>query len=250
MIWSDARGSEVIRPAIFAGAIGLVAAMSTRKGGVSGESLGMNLSFRVGDAEVKVWKNRELFFGSLGVQVNELAVPGQIHGAVVSRVDRAGEYPERDGLVTSSKGIALVISIADCVPVLLYDPVVPAVGALHAGWRGSSQGITARGVELMMEEFGSEPGRLLAYIGPAASSCCYRVGEDVASRFPDFCVSKRGEEVFVDLKEANLVQLLGKGVLRRNVEVSPLCTITEDSLHSYRRDGERSGRMMAVISLR
>jgi YfiH family protein len=165
-------------------------------------------------------------------------------------VDEAGEYPQRDGLVTSCRGIALVISVADCVPVLLYDPAVPAIGAIHAGWRGSSQGIVTHGVELMIEQLGAQPERLLAYIGPAASKCCYGVGEDVALRFPDSCVSKRGEKAFVDLKRANLAQLLEKGVLKRNVEVSPLCTITEDALHSYRRDRERSGRMMAVISLR
>jgi len=249
MIRSDPEGSDIIRPAIFAGAGGLVAAMSTRKGGVSGESLGMNLSFRVGDREENVRKNRELFFGSLSIPLNSLAVPGQIHSAVVSSVEEAGEYPDRDGLVTSTKGLALVVSVADCVPVLLYDPALPAVGAIHAGWRGSSQGIVARGVELMKEQFGAEPGRLIAYIGPSASECCYRVGEDVASRFPVPCVSRREDGIFVDLKGANLAQLLEKGVLRKNVEISPLCTITEETLHSHRRDGNRSGRMMAVISL-
>jgi len=235
-----------IRPSVFPPEI--TAAFSTRNGGVSPPPLGLNLSFKVGDDPSNVRKNREIFFGALGISIVRLAIPGQVHGTAVRRVDVPGEYTETDALITSQSGVFLCVSVADCVPVLLFDPSRGAIGAVHAGWRGTASGITIAAVRAMQSEFGSQPSGLLASIGPSASDCCYRVGEDVASRFsPSFVRREKGES-FVDLKRANRSQLLEAGLRQENVELSPHCTISDASLfHSFRRDGARSGRMMAVI---
>jgi YfiH family protein len=150
----------------------VVAAFSTRLGGVSPSSLGMNLSFKVGDDPANVRKNREIFFGSLGIPQRNLAIPGQVHGTTVRRVDVPGEYPETDALISGTPGLFLCVSVADCVPLLLFDPAHSAFAAIHAGWRGTSSGITEAAVANMQKEFGSLPERILASIGPSASVCC------------------------------------------------------------------------------
>jgi len=235
-----------IQPSIFHG--GLVAAFSTRRGGVSPDPLGLNLSYKVGDDPSNVRKNRELFFLPLGISLDRLAVPGQVHGSTVRVVDQPGEYPETDGLLTSRPGLFLSVSVADCVPILLHDPDRGVVGAVHAGWRGTAAGIAQTAIRTMNAAFGSDPGSLLASIGPSASVCCYVVGPEVAERFaPRFRQEQEGG-VCLDLKEANRSQLIEAGLRPANIELSPHCTISEPELfHSHRRDGMKSGRMMAVI---
>lgn len=236
----------VIRASVFPP--GIVAAFSTRNGGVSPPPLGMNLSFRVGDDPVNVRKNREIFFGGLGIHLAQLAIPGQVHGTNVQHVEGPGEYPETDALISSGRGLFLCVSVADCVPVLLFDPLHNAVAAVHAGWRGTASAITLAAVEAMRAEFGTIPSGLIASIGPSASDCCYRVGADVSSRFPPFFVREEKGESFVDLKGVNRSQLLESGLQPGNIELSPYCTISDSPLfHSYRRDGAKSGRMMGVI---
>ena len=239
-----------IRPSIFQTLPGVLAALSTRNGGVSPDPLGMNLSFSVGDEEANVLRNRELFFGGLGISLGELATPRQVHGSALLRVQTPGMFAGTDGLVTNAPRIFLCVTVADCVPILLCDPRAPAVGAVHAGWRGTASGILAAAVERMREEFGTDPTALLAFIGPAAGACCYEVGEDVAARFDAQFLQRRGEHALVDLKSANRSQLLDAGLQPGHIEVDPSCTIEESArFHSYRRDGDRSGRMMGVIGI-
>jgi len=241
----------MIRPAIFANDPGLVAAVSTRQGGVSKDPLGMNLSFSVGDDEASVNENRQRFFSRLGIPVDALAIPRQVHSANVARVGAAGAVAETDALVTNTPGVYLCVTIADCVPILIHDPGHCAVAAVHAGWRGSAAGILSHALNLMRSAFGTNPGDLRAYVGPAAGGCCYEVGPEVAERFsPKYLADHQGS-LRLDLKAFNADALLEAGVQASHLEVSPLCTITESHLlHSYRRDGPRSGRMMAVIGIR
>ncbi len=239
----------VIRPTVFPGSA-VLAAVSTRNGGVSPAPLGMNLSFHVGDREENVRRNREIFFSSLGIGVDELAIPEQVHGTTVLRVNAPGSFSECDALIAGASRVFLCISVADCVPILLCDPAVPAVAAVHSGWRGTVGRILEAAVRKMERELGADPGRLRAYLGPAASSCCYAVGGDVAAQFDPRFVRREGGRPYVDLKQANAEQLLGLGVPPSHMEVSPHCTISDlDRFHSFRRDGLRSGRMFAVIGL-
>ncbi len=237
----------VLRPEIFRDH-GVIAALSTRGGTTRDDPIRMNLSFNVGDNPEMVRNNRALFFGSLGVGEEELAVPGQIHGTTVLTVDHAGHFPDTDGLITSHARLFLCITFADCVPILLFDPVSNSVGALHSGWRGTVSSISSTGIREMARQFGADAANVLAYIGPGAGPCCYEVGEEVAKKFDSRFV-RRGEAITADLKGSIVDQLLHSGCRRENIEVSPACTVHQPEFHSYRRDGGRSGRMMACIGL-
>jgi YfiH family protein len=210
----------------------------------------MNLSFRVGDDPGNVAANRGIFFGSLGIPLDRLVLPGQVHGDSVKRAERPGEYPETDGIICRTPGVYLCVSVADCVPILLHDPRTGACGAVHAGWKGTAATIVSKAVRLLVSTYGVHPSDLLAYIGPSASTCCYAVGSDVAGRFVPEAVRDHEGETFVDLKKANRRQLLESGLLPRRIETSPFCTISDSTLfHSHRRDALKSGRMMAVMGL-
>jgi YfiH family protein len=239
---------QILRPSIFNKFPEVVAALSTRTGGVSPPPLGMNLSFGVGDLEENVRRNREQFFSAIGIRLSEIAVPQQVHSATVIRADRPGRYPECDALLTDCERLFLCVTFADCVPLLLYDPRKRSIASVHAGWRGTVSMITRFAVEALCREFGTRPEHVEAFIGPAASDCCYTVGGDVAAQFDQEFVRRDGERFHVDLKRANLQQLMEAGVPPEQVEVSSYCTISDaDLFHSHRREKEKSGRMMAVI---
>jgi hypothetical protein len=210
----------------------------------------MNLSFNVGDDPANVLSNRKLFFGGLGIRFDELAIPGQVHSARIRAVTAAGSYPETDALLTSTPRVFLCVTFADCVPILLHDPVRKTVAAVHAGWRGTASGIAAGAVKQLGEEYGTRPQDLIGFLGPAAADCCYSVGEEVSARFDQRFVRRINGQPFLDLKGANLAQLADAGVDPRRFEVNPHCTISEHRMfHSHRRDGSKSGRMMAVIGI-
>ncbi|MBI1802905.1 MAG: peptidoglycan editing factor PgeF [Ignavibacteriae bacterium] len=225
--------------------------VSTRCGGVSREPLGLNLSYNVGDDPSKVTQNRERFFGALNIPIDRLAIPYQIHSAAIRRAENPGRYESCDALVTNIPELFLAVSIADCLPILLYDPVARAIAAVHSGWRGSKEKVLLKAIETLRKEFGSCPKDLVAFIGPAAGECCYEVGKEVAKEFPTECVvQEQGRKPRLDLKFFNKNILLESGVDEQRIEVSPLCTIcTPAILHSYRRDGHSSGRMMGVIGI-
>lgn len=187
---------------------------------------------------------------ALGLDPEGAALMQQVHGSRVRLVAQGGTYPACDALVTLGRGLPLVVRAADCVPVLFYDPRTPAVGAVHAGWRGTDAGVTRAAVRMMQEWFGTQCGDLAVFIGPSAGACCYEVGGEVAERFEPAFRRERGGRHFLDLKGANAAVLLGAGVPPDRIEISPLCTICRpDLLCSYRRDGPRAGRMAAVIAL-
>ncbi len=226
------------------------AGVSTRLGGASLQPFGMNLSFKVGDDPSSVEENRKRFLAFFSGSPEHLVTAGQVHGNVVQPVSTAGHVPECDGLVTDVPGIFLGISVADCVPVLMVDTQHRVVAAVHAGWRGTSLKIVQQAVEVMKKKFGTDPANITAFIGPAASVCCYSVGEEVANVFDSSVVLAREGKLFVDLKSANQRLLLSSGVSADRIEISPHCTISDPHLfHSFRRDKEKSGRMLAVISL-
>ena len=225
-------------------------AMSTRQGGVSTDPLGMNLSFSVGDSPERVRENRRLFLESVGCSDQHVAQPRQCHSARVVAVKEPGWVDAADGLITDQPGLCLAISVADCLPVFLVDPAHRVVGAVHAGWRGTAGGIVQNAVRLMQDTFGTVGSDLTAFLGPSARPCCYEVGSEVAARFDKQFVDRRNGRLYLDIAGANRAQLVEMGVRQDSIEISELCTITEkDLLHSYRRDGSRSGRMLGVITI-
>ncbi len=224
--------------------------MSTRKGGVSAEPYGLNLSFNVGDAKENVEKNRSRFLKAVGVLPEQIAIPQQRHTATVRTITRPGTYEVCDALVTDTPGIALTVTVADCAPVFLFDTRKKAVACVHAGWRGTEQRIVEKTIEVLVKQFGSNPRDILAWIGPCAGVCCYEVGEDVAKKFDARYLNRRDGKIYLNVGKSNEDQLRGAGVPERNTEAIGDCTICgKDLYHSYRRDRDKSGRMMGVVGI-
>jgi len=241
----------IIRSDLFSSFSRLRFGMSTRGGGVSPEPYGMNLSFNVGDDERNVIANREKFFGDVGIGLNALAMTRQVHGDTVTRVRGPGSRASCDALISDDPGVFLAITVADCLPVFLFDPVTLSVAAVHIGWRGSKLRILEKALRGMAEKFGAKAGDLISFIGPSARVCCYEVGEEVAIGFPENVLRRTiADRAHLDLMQFNRNILLEAGVRGTHIEVSPHCTICNGELfHSYRREGKKSGRMMGVIGV-
>jgi YfiH family protein len=247
----EASKIKILRSALFSPHQTLRCGISTRCGGVSPEPYELNMSMKVGDKEEHVIKNREIFFQQLGIPLEKLAIPDQIHSSEVVSVSVPGFYDACDGLMTNIENVFLTVTVADCVPVFIYNPEVRAVAVVHAGWRGSKSKIVKNAVETMAKEYGSSAKNLLVYIGPSAGVCCYEIGTDIAEQFEDiYILHHEGRNPHLDLRAVQVDLLLEAGVPQKNIEVSHYCTICVPNLfHSYRRLGPKSGRMMGVIGM-
>lgn len=244
--------------------------VSTRLGGISSfpfESL--NMGFHVDDDPRTVLANRKELCRQAGVPLENLTAAKQVHGNAVAVVTGAMKgrgsddfklaLNDTDAMVTDVPGVCLMVVVADCVPVLLADPVNRAVGVAHAGWRGTIAGISRRTVEVLHQNYGCHPRDIVAGIGPSIGPCCYRVGAEVFERFEaDYGsqVVKVGENSgssgnYVDLWETNRMQLVGAGVPRENIEVSQVCTCcNHHRFFSARGAGGTTGRFGAGIMLK
>lgn len=258
---------------------------STRSGGFS-DVYGipsLNLGWTKEDDPSKVAENRRLLVEKVSGVAKEtppmkLVTIRQVHGNVIHRVSAEDAWAGRletavgkavlegDGLVTNDRGILLGAGTADCVPVLLVDAENRAVGAFHAGWRGTAARIVEHGVETMQREFGSRPEDLLAAVGPSIGSCCYTVGEEVREKFEaEFpyaaelfhaVQAKDGvEQLRVNLWEANRRQLLAAGVSAKRIVLVAECTsctvdrFGDRKYFSHRAEAGRTGRMLNVIGI-
>lgn len=238
---------NIVRSKIFKHHPELIFGMSTR----NYAAFGLNMSFNVGDDPQHVVENRKRFFSVLGIDANRVAFPQQEHTNVVQICEVPAQHPHCDALVSNAENTFLAVSIADCTPVMLYDPMKKVVAGIHAGWRGSSKEIVVKTVQLMKQHYDIDPANILAFIGPSAGVCCYQVGKEVAELFPGECtVGKKDGKFLLDVKEANRLQLLANGVQESHIEVHPDCSIHEQLYHSYRRDGKQSGRMLAIIGMK
>lgn len=237
--------------------------VSGRAGGVSRGELGtFNLGLRAGDDPDCVWENRRRLAGALGVDLAHLIFPAQTHSANVQRVSgpiRPDQLADTDALITDTPGICINVMSADCVPVLLYDPVTRATGAVHAGWRGTVGKILTRTVAAMQEAFGTNPANLLAGIGPSICADVYEVGEEVLAEVENAFGNTEGlilrrtaeRKGYIDLWEANRRQLLAMGVPAGSIEVAGLCTYTHaDQFFSARKSKNQAGRFAAGIVIR
>jgi len=157
-----------------------------------------------------------------------------------------------DALVTPLANVCLGILTADCVPLLLYDPVKHIIAAVHAGWRGSAKRITLKTVRFMQHRYRSNPQDILAAIGPSIRACCYEVGEDVAARFAtyDKGVVRYNNRYFLDLVAINRTQLLEAGIQTTRINVSPACTACEEQRFFSYRKTQCSGRFLSFIARR
>ena len=174
----------------------------------------------------------------------------QVHGATLHRAPWQGS-PEGDAGLAEAPGLLLGIETADCLPVLIVDPRRRAVAAAHAGWRGTAQGVAAAAVRALLAT-GSDPGDLVAALGPGAGPCCYEVGDDVRAAFgiegaAFFRPGPRGKP-HLDVPAANRAQLEKAGLGPGRIHHVDDCTICQaDLYHSYRREGASGGRMVSFV---
>lgn len=243
-----------IRPRFSTGGEGVFAAFTTREtlpGAEGGDTAvkGFNLGTNTADPPGRVARNRRRLCRALERDEEWLALAEQVHGTRVRTVTEGGTYPDTDGLVTRIPGLTLGIQVADCAALLLWEPEAEVVGAAHAGWRGAAGDIVDVTLRAMERE-GAEAGRIRAFLSPCISAEHFEVGKEVAELFPAEFV-RRGdfEKPHVDLKGFLRGQLAAGGVPPGHVEVHPGCTYSDHEYYSYRRQGERSGRMMGLVAL-
>jgi YfiH family protein len=256
---------------------------STRQGGETEVYGGrtLNVGWTKEDDPAIVARNRERFAKAIGgsrEQARPLVTVRQVHGNrvhVVRAEDGVFEGKlqtadgkavlEGDGLVTDVAGVLIAVGTADCVPVLVVDPVRHAVGAFHAGWRGTAAAIAQQGIATMQQIYGSLPEDLMAAIGPSIGACCYTVGEEVWSRFHarfgwaedvfrKEATNDRGPQWQVDLWESNRRQLLDGGLMPERITVVGECTACtrkdgERRYFSHRAERGHTGRMLSAIGI-
>ncbi|MEX0681791.1 MAG: peptidoglycan editing factor PgeF [Balneolales bacterium] len=193
--------------------------------------------------------NRILVSELLDLPYIELSMGKQVHGSHIAYTEKSQIVHNTDGLVTDKTGLAIAVLVADCAAVLLADRVNKIIAAIHAGWRGAVAGIVPKAVHKMIM-LGAEQDLIEAYISPCISKDRFEVGEEVASRFPSRFVDRSKPKPHVDLPLFVRSELKKTGIYTSNVVMDNRCTFeNSDLLHSYRRDGEQSGRMMAVVTL-
>ncbi len=199
--------------------------------------------------DASVEPGRKRLAREIGVPVERIALPSQVHGSLVQVVSSPGIYSESDALVTAEANLFLSIAVADCVPIFLYDPATKSIAAVHAGWRGSREQILLKALRRMETDLGADVSQVLAYLGPCAGVCCYEVGEDVAKGFaPTFVRRRDGEKPHLDLTAYNISLLRAGGVRGSHIEADGRCTICDPAgFPSYRREGKRAGRMWGII---
>ena len=197
---------------------------------------------------------RRAFCEVCSIDCSEVAVGKQTHGvrvALVTGHDRGRgsrpelpAFPETDALITSAAALPIAVTVADCVPVFLYDPAIGAVGIAHAGREGTLHGIVRYTVEAMTKSFGTNPATVHAVIGPSAGPDAYEVSEELVREFVAAGLPARGR--LLDLWEANAIHLTQAGVPRGNISIAGICTITDGRFHSHRAHANGM-RNMALI---
>lgn len=234
---------------------------TTRLGGVStGHLTSLNIGMHRGDDPQNVEENFRILGNAIGFDLKNLVLTHQIHTDIVRTVTKADargldnhDYPECDALITNEPGTALTIFTADCTPILLWDSVTGAVGAAHAGWRGTAMDIAGKTVRAMCAEFGCDPKNIHAAIGPNIGPCCFATNSEV----PDAMITALGRSAlvhiqsknnkyYVNLKAINAQFLRNAGV--KNIEISRECTMcSHETFWSHRYTRGNRGSQGAII---
>jgi YfiH family protein len=235
-------------------------AIFTRQGGVSPDPWAeLNLGSTVGDDPLRVQKNHQLALAAVGCNPASIFDVWQVHGinVVVAESPRSITSPhlEADAILTNKPGITLMMRFADCVPILLHDPVRKVVGIAHAGWMGTVKGTVRQAVEAMQSQFGSIPAEILAMIGPSIGPDHYEVGPDVAHQVKESfgrnsikLLSAIADRITFDLWEANRLLLEQAGVVQ--IEIAGVCTACHiRDWYSHRAEKGCTGRFGAIMAL-
>ncbi len=248
---------------------------TTRNGGVSIDNYSnFNINLYCGDNIENVIKNRNILSAYLAIEKNKILVPHQFHGVEscvitadffnLSPLKQITLLEGKDALITTEKGVCIGVSTADCIPILIYDPINYVIAAVHAGWRGTLSRITLKTVKEMMLNFNSAPEQLKIVIGPGISLSNFEVGQEVydkfryanfditriAKLFPAMKMGEEGEKWHIDLKLSNKIDLQQIGVKTENIIDEGICTYDNyNTYFSARKMGINSGRIYNGIIL-
>lgn len=241
---------------------------STREGGVSdGCFSSLNLGLYSGDEPRNIQNNYSLLLSEINIESNQIHLPYQTHGNSVCLIDtdflkmdthsQAKKLHGIDALITNLPRQCIAISTADCVPILIFDPVENVIAAIHAGWRSTCTRIAKHTISKMQLEYNCLPENLKVIIGPSISPEVYVVGKELVVAFEkqEFDIGKiftqKNGDIHLDLWTANTLTMQASGVLSANIEVSGYCTYQlHEQFFSARRLGLNSGRMASGIMLK
>lgn len=207
-------------------------------------------------SEKIVLNNRKQFYSDLGIEGSDVVSCNQIHGSnvsIVSEKNKNSSISKTDGLITASKGVFLMIKTADCIPVLLFDPLRQIVGAVHVGWRGVLNQIILRSLDKFIE-LGSSSENIIVSIGPAICQKHFIVRDEVLKEFLA-CYSSatmvRNKDGYVDLKKAVAIDLIKSGIPKENIEISNECTVCDNGKYgSFRKEGKSAPEMASIIGMK
>ncbi len=247
---------SVLQFDIFQKETGIKHCITTKEGWKTGEKP------RFSESSEHLWKEyREEFSKAINISCDHIYFPKQTHSdriEIITEKTQIDDLEGKDALITNQKGVCIAVQTADCVPVLLFDPVQKVIGAVHAGWRGTVDKLVKKTIEQMVNEFDCCPQDIKAGIGPSIYKHAYEVGKDVVElvveRFANhralLIPSVRDGKAYFDLWEANRTLLVESGVLSENIELLGMCSYEHRSLFfSARRDGTDTGRMISCLVL-
>jgi YfiH family protein len=266
---TESKGTELFHFDHLSGFNEIKHFVSSRKGGYSeGPFARLNLGFHVGDSSLKVLQNRQKLADATGIDLFWLTFANQTHSGNVAVVDAGSRgkgatekrtaFENTDGMVTNVERICLCVQVADCVPVLMYDPVERVIAAVHAGWRGILKRIVPATVEKMIQQYGCRAENIYAGIGPSNGPCCYEVEEDVkretlialGSINGIITPAKNPGKFIFNQWNAVKMQLFDAGLKENHIEVSGLCSQCQhETFFSSRAGLGVTGRYAAGIML-
>jgi len=233
---------------------------TTRIGGQStGKLDSMNLGYTVNDNPKIVTSNLKKLAKSFDFEKKQMVSPKQTHSKNIGIVKSTNDiFDNTDALITNIPNICIFIRTADCVPILLFDPIQNAVAAIHSGWKSTIQEISKYTIELMQKEFGTNPSNLIAGIGPSIGPDVYEVGPEVVEQFhnkfgEDHIIKsmEKSEKGLLNLWKVNQQILLNSGIPEDNIEIAKICTYSNPELfYSARRDGVKTGRLATGIMIK
>jgi len=222
----------------------------------------LSTALHTGEDASQIIQNRHTIAKVWGEKNSRFIVANQTHSdhiVVIENPETRGwekkhnAIEDCDALITNQKEVILTILTADCVPILLYDPVEEVIAIVHAGWKGTAKEIAKKCVDQMSTRFGCKPSNIYAGIAPSIGACCYEVGEDVATHFTHLPYAYRQKETkyMLDLPTINQKQLCHAGIPQAHIEMSHLCTSCEvERFFSYRKENGCTGRFMSMIMMK
>jgi YfiH family protein len=194
---------------------------------------------------------RQLLANELDIDYQNMIFLHQTHSDKVEIIhNNAKNNIDADGVITNKIKLGLVLSLADCCGILMYDKNNKIISAVHSGWRGTKHKITSKAISILQNQYDSNPNDILVYISPCAGENDYEIGADVAQYFPNHIRQIERSKYLFDLGGAVFDELLSNGIPTKNIEFNRISTISNNNYHSYRREKEKSGRMGLFILMK